>query len=72
MIEQESKSEKFKRTSGIYAIKTFILGFMLILLGIVVSLFYNNRWLYLISAAGLLIVLWAVSEGNQENENENF
>ncbi len=66
-MEYETKLEKFKRISGIYALKTFILGFVFILAGIVITLFLKNNWYIILSAIGFFIVLWAVSEGKQED-----
>ena len=69
-MEYESKMERFKRHSGLYALKTFIFGFLLILAGIISTFFLSdNKWPIILSVVGLLIVLWAVSEGKQEDEN---
>ena len=67
-MEQESKSEKFKRTSGLYALKSFIFGTILIVLGIILNLLLKNNLYFIISATGLLIVLWAISKGNTEED----
>ena len=66
-MEEESSLEKFQRISGIYALKTFSLGFLFILIGIILTFFSDNKLFYIVLATGFFIVLWAISEGKRED-----